>query len=305
MYWYFVLPAGFLLTMYTITGYDASAHVAEETQEAEEAAAKGVWQSVASSAIIGWFVLLAITFAATGVNAVNEAAGSSIAVFTSAEMGQNWAEAVILIAVVGQLFCGMACVTSCSRTFFAFSRDRAIPGSAFWSSVSSSGVPVKAVLGSCLAALLITLPALPGKGTFVPPVAFFAVTSIGTIGLYIAYVIPVYLRWRAGDSFKPGSWTLGSHYRWMNPVAVAFVIFMVIVLCFPFYSTAVPWEDDFDWNAFNYTPLVVGGVALGAWLAWIAGANKRYTGPVRQIEFDEGIGIKEIDEPEAPPAAPA
>ena len=65
----------------------------------------------------------------------------------------------------------------------------------------------------------------------------------------------------------------------------------------------MPWEDDFDWNAFNYTPLVVGGVALGAWLAWILGANKRYTGPVRQIEFDEGIGIKEIDEPDPPPAA--
>ncbi len=303
MYWWFVLPAGFLLTMYTITGYDASAHVAEETQEAEEAAAKGVWQSVASSAVIGWFVLLAITFAATDVSAINDAAGSSISVFTSAEMNQNWAEAVILIAVVGQLFCGMACVTSSSRTFFAFSRDRAIPGSRLWSRVSAKGVPVNAVIGSCLASFLITLPALPGKGTFVPPVAFFAVTSIGTIGLYIAYVAPVYLRWRAGDSFKPGSWTLGANYKWMNPIAVVFVILMVIILCLPWYSTAVPWEDDFDWNAFNYTPLVVGGVALGAWLAWVLGANKHYKGPVRQIEFDEGIGIKEIDEPDPPPPA--
>ena len=75
MYWWFVLPAGFLLTMYTITGYDASAHVAEETQEAEEAAAKGVWQSVASSALIGWFVLLAITFAATDVDGRQRGAG--------------------------------------------------------------------------------------------------------------------------------------------------------------------------------------------------------------------------------------
>jgi hypothetical protein len=166
-------------------------------------------------------------------------------------------------------------------------------------------VPVNAVIGSCLASFLITIPALPGKGTFVPPVAFFAVTSIGTIGLYIAYVAPVYLRWRAGDSFKPGSWTLGAAYKWLNPIAVVFVILMVIILCLPWYSTAVPWEDDFDWNAFNYTPLVVGGVFLGTWLAWVLGANKRYTGPVRQIEFDEGIGIKEIDEPPPPPPASA
>jgi len=305
MYWWYILPTGFLLTMYTITGYDASAHVAEETREAEQAAAKGVWQSVASSALIGWFVLLAITFAATDVAAINDAAGTSISVFTSAEMSQNWAEAIILIATIGQLFCGMACVTSCSRTFFAFSRDRAVPGWRLWSRVTPKGVPVMAVLGSCFFAFLIVLPALPGQGDIVPPVAFFAVTSIGTIGLYIAYVAPTFLRWRAGESFEQGSWNLGSKWRWMNPIAVAWTCLMVIVFCLPFYSTGVPWESDFDWNAFNYTPLVVGVVAVAITLAWFGGANKRYKGPIRTIEFDEGMGIKEIDEPEQPPAEPA
>ena len=310
MYWWFILPAGFLLTMYTITGYDASAHVSEETHEAEQAAAKGVWQSVASSALIGWFVLLAITFAATDVGAVNDAFGTSISVFTSADMSKDWAEVIILIAVVGQLFCGMACVTSCSRTFFAFSRDRAVPGWKIWSKVGSKGVPTNAVLGSCAVAFVMALPGLPGKGAIVPPVALIAVTSIGTIGLYIAYVAPVYLRWRAGDSFQQGSWNLGDKWRWINPVAVIFVIVMSIILCFPFFSTGVPWESDFDWNAFNFTPLVVGVTFLGIWLAWILGARKRYQGPVRTIEFEgEGMAIKEIDEsppstPE-PPGAPA
>jgi amino acid transporter len=302
MYWWFILPVGFLLTMYTITGYDASAHVAEETHEAEEAAAKGVWQSVAISALIGWFVLLAITFAATDTKAVNDAAGTSISVFTSADMNQNWAEAIILIACIGQFFCGMACVTSCSRTFFAFSRDRAIPGHQLWSRVSSKGVPSAAVIGSCAAAFLITLPALFGKGEVVPPVAFFAVTSIGTIGLYIAYVAPVYLRWRAGDSFETGSWTLGAKYKWLNPIAVVWVSIMVIVFCLPYISTGVPWESDFDWNSFNYAPLAVGVVLLGAGLAWVLGMNKRYTGPIKQIEFDEAVGIKSVDDAPAPAA---
>jgi amino acid transporter len=309
MYWWFILPAGFLLTMYTITGYDASAHVSEETQEAEQAAAKGVWQSVVSSAIIGWFVLLAITFSATDVKAVNAAFGTSLSVFTSADMNQNWAEIVILIAVIGQLFCGMACVTSSSRTFFAFARDRALPGSKLWSRVDAKGVPAMAVIGSSAAAFILALPGLPGKGTIVPPVALIAVTSIGTIGLYMAYVAPVYLRWRAGDEFQQGSWNLGDKWRWMNPIAVVFVMIMLVVLCFPFFSTGVPWESDFDWNAFNFTPLVVGVTGLLVWLAWIGGANKHYTGPIRTIEFEgEGMGIKEIDEPESPtepPAAPA
>ena len=315
MYWWFILPAGFLLTMYTITGYDASAHVSEETTEAEQAAAKGVWQSVASSALIGWFVLLAITFAATDVKAVNEAFGTSISVFTSAAMDKGWAEAVIAIATIGQLFCGMACVTSSSRTFFAFSRDRAIPGWRLWSRVGKKGVPTTAVVASTAAAFILALPALPGDGTIVPPVALFAVTSIGTIGLYIAYVAPVWLRWRAGDSFEQGSWNLGDKWRWMNPIAVVFVVIMLVVLCFPFLSTGVPWESDFDWNSFNFTPLVLGIVFLGIGLAWVAGANKRYQGPIRTIEFEgEGMGIKEIEEPDlpdapdapgTPPAAPA
>src|SRR3954451_835360 len=194
------MPVYFLLTADKITSYDDSAHVAEETVGAEQAAAKGIWQSVAISAVIGWLLLLAFLFAATHPNAVTNGAGTpltggSIPVFLSADMNQNWAEAIILIACVGQFFCGMACVTSLSRTFFAFSRDRAVPGHRLWSQVSKAGVPAMAVLGSCALAFLIVLPALfakdPNDGGFVPPVAFFAVTAIGTVGLYIAYVAPV------------------------------------------------------------------------------------------------------------------
>ena len=68
-----MLPIGFLLTMYTQTGYDASAHTAEETRGAAIAAAQGVWRSVFFSALIGWFVLLAFLFAATDVKAINDA----------------------------------------------------------------------------------------------------------------------------------------------------------------------------------------------------------------------------------------
>ena len=83
---------------------------------------------------------------------------------------------------------------------------------------------------SCLLALLIVLPALFASDKFVPPVAFFAVTAIGTVGLYIAYVTPVYLRWRAGDSFQQRSWNLGEKWRWINPIAVIFVVLMFIIL---------------------------------------------------------------------------
>jgi amino acid transporter len=286
--------------MYTETGYDASAHVAEETHEAEMSAARGIWQSVFYSAIIGWFVLLAITFAASDVAAVNEGGGGSIAIFTSA-MQEGWAEVVILISTIGQFFCGMACVTSCSRTFYAFSRDRAVPGWRFWTRLNHRHVPVEAVLGVCGFALLITLPALKSNAAGIP-VAFFAVVSIAVIGLYIAYVIPVYLRLRAGDRFEPGAWTLGPKYRWMCTLAVAWVGVCVVIFCLPFTPAAVPWNDEFDWNAVNYSPIMVGGLFVIVGLWWVLGANKRYHGPVRTIHFDDAAGVIE-DEPETP--APA
>src|SRR5918999_2767743 len=82
-FWLLVLPVGFLLAMYTQTGYDASAHTAEETRGAAVSAAQGVWRSVFWSAVIGWFVILAFLFAATDVAAINDAAGFVGEIFTT------------------------------------------------------------------------------------------------------------------------------------------------------------------------------------------------------------------------------
>src|SRR4051812_33458623 len=193
MFWYYVLPVGFLLTMYTVTGYDASAHVSEETQGAAESAPKGVWRSVFYSAVIGWVLLLAITFAATDTKAVDDAFGFSPVIFDTA-LGGGWAKTVMIISTIGQLFCGMACVTSASRMMYAFSRDRAVPGWRIWPRLNHHRIPMYAVLGVCSGALIMTLPALEGdENNF--PYAFFAVVAIGTIALYIAYAIPIFLRW--------------------------------------------------------------------------------------------------------------
>ena len=113
MYWFYMLPLGFLLTMYTITGYDASAHVSEETNGAADAAPKGVWRSVFYSAVIGWILLLALTFAVTP----NHVAGDQrppASRHSHHHLGAQHrpAKFVIFISTVGQLFCGMACVTS-------------------------------------------------------------------------------------------------------------------------------------------------------------------------------------------------
>src|SRR5207248_5880752 len=181
-FWLYILPLGFILTMYTQTGYDASAHTAEETRGAAKAAAQGVWRSVFYSAIAGWAVLLALLFAANHVGAINKLGGGSIPVI---ESGLNaWAAKIVLIiCTVGQLFCGAAGLTSASRTWYAFSRDRGIPGWWLFRRLSAKRVPVYAVLAVSVAAFIITIPAYFGTKTGVPW-AYFAITGICTVGLY-------------------------------------------------------------------------------------------------------------------------
>ncbi len=283
-FWLYVLPLGFLLTMYTQTGYDASAHISEETKGAAVGAAKGLWRSVFYAGAIGWLLLLAITFAATNVDAINAEGGSSLAIFDTA-LTPAAAKAVVMLSTIGQLFCGMACLTSASRMCYAFSRDKAVPGHRIWTRLNHHRVPAYSVIFMAVCALVVTLPALTGDGAF--PWPFFAVVSITVIGLYIAYVIPVYLRWRMGDAFVPGPWTLGRKYRWVNPAAIVWVAICVIIFILPFVPEGVPWNDDFTWSAFNYAPVTVGVVvlAVGAW--WLLGARKTFTGPIREIEIDD------------------
>jgi len=294
-FWLYILPLGFLLTMYTITGYDASAHVSEETHGAEGSAPKGIWRSVLYSAIFGWIVILAITFAIqhSHESEIYKAAYPALTIFSSA-LSSSAAKAVILISTVGQLFCGMACITSASRMTFAFSRDGAVPGHNLWRRLSKSRTPTWAVLFVCVFSIIVTVPAyFPNHlGT---PVAFLAVTSISVIGLYIAYTIPVYLRWRAGDSFVPGSWTLGKRYKWINMVAVVWVALCVIIFCLPFSPEGVPWESSFTWSAVNYAPIVTIGTILAVMIWYFGSAKKTFKGPIRTIdELDTEIALPEI-----------
>src|SRR5829696_5119135 len=282
-FWLLVLPIGFILTMYTQTGYDASAHTAEETRNAAVSAAQGVWRSVFYSALIGWFVLLAFLFAANDVQAINDGAGFVGAIFTSAL--DSWAaKLVLIIATVGQIFCGAAGLTSASRTWYAFSRDRGMPGWWLFGRVNAERVPFNAVIGVSVASLVIAIPALFGKNNI--PFAFFAITGICTVGLYLAYIIPVYLRLRRGAAFEPGPWNLGRRYKLVNILAIVFVVLVVYSLNLPYSPAGLPWNDDFDASVINYTPLaIVIPIIFGVW--YLVSAKDRYEGPVRTLEEDE------------------
>ncbi|MGI5244676.1 amino acid permease [Dactylosporangium sp. CA-139066] len=281
-YWFLVLPLGFLLTQYTITGFDACAHVSEETIGASKAAARGLWQSIFYSAIGGWILLLAFLFAATDVGAVDDKAGSVNAIFLTA-LSSGFYKAVIIISTVGQFFCGMSCITSMSRMTYAFSRDRAVPGWRLWSKVDRNGTPVNAIIGATIAGLILTLPALYKSPTGAPT-AFYAVVSVAVIGLYVAFLIPIYLRIRMGDRFVPGPWTLGGKYKVLGWIAVVEIVVVSIYFILPLGPTAIPGNKGFSWVNVNYAPIVLIAVIGGAALWWALSAKHWFKGPIRTVD---------------------
>jgi amino acid transporter len=198
--------------------------------------------------------------------------------------------------VIGQLFCGMACVTSASRMTFAFSRDGAVPGHNLWRRLGANKTPTWAVAFVVFFAALVTVPAFfPDKAGY--PVAFFAVTSMSVIGLYIAYTIPVYLRWRAGASFTPGSWNLGSKWKWINVVAVVWVGICVIVFCLPTEPAGVFFGKEFTWSSVNYAPIATIGLMAIVTIWYLVSAKKTFTGPIRTIdELDSEVSLPAIAE---------
>jgi amino acid transporter len=293
-YFLFVLPIAAILTQYTITGYDASAHLSEETKSAANSAAKGIWQSIFYSAIGGWILLLAFLFAVQDEAGVT-AGGGAVAVIFSQALTAKTMGVVLFISTAGQFFCTVACMTSTTRMLFAFSRDGAVPGSQYWSRLNKNRVPVYGVILSAVIAVLITLPALVKVNIGTPeapilvPVAFFAVVSIGVIGLYVAFAIPIYLRWRAGSSFTPGGWTLGARYRWMCPVAVVEIAITSIVALFPTSTGGVFWGDHFAWKFVNYTPIVVFGALILLWIWWHLSVKNWFKGPKTTVDLPEGM----------------
>jgi len=285
----YVLPLSIILTQYTITGYDASAHLSEETKSAANSAARGIWRSIFYSMIGGWILLLSFLFAVQDQNGVT-AGGGAVAVIFNQALTPHVAGLVLFIATAGQFFCTVACMTSTTRMLFAFSRDGAVPGGKYWSHLNANRVPVYGVIVSTVIAVLLTLPALVKVdiGGAPVPIAFFAVVSIGVIGLYVAFAIPIYHRLRAGANFRPGGWTLGRHYRWMSVVAIVEIAVSSIIALLPTSTGGMPFHSGFAWKYVNYTPIVVFGALILLWVYWHVSVKNWFTGPKHTIDLPDG-----------------
>ena len=261
-WWAFVV--GLLQAQWTFTGYDASASVSEETVDPRHRVPWGIVMAVVVSSVVGYLLLMALTLAIQDIPGVLNARDASgqpipavIAILTTA-LGTRAGGLVTALAAMAMWFCGLSAVTWTSRVIYAFARDGGMPMSGVWKRVSRKHLtPAPAIWCSVAIAFLATI----SSGTYA------VVTSLSVIGLYVSYVVPVWLAWRARGSAAAvarGPWHLGRFGSAINVVAMSWVAFITVILAMP---------DDMRAGK------TIAGltIALGAW--YLVAERHRFQGP--------------------------
>ncbi|KAG0293311.1 hypothetical protein BGZ97_005370 [Linnemannia gamsii] len=273
----YVVLLGLLQSQFTMTGYDASAHMTEETMNADVAGPVGIMMAVGVSFVAGLGYLLALTFGIQDIDRVlNSETGNPIVQIFMESVGDTGALLLLIILLLAQFFCGSASVTANSRMIYAFSRDGAMPGSKYFHQIHPTlKSPVWGVWLSCFVSALLGLLYL------IHATAFSAITSIATIGLYISYGLPTFCRITySRNTFEDGPISLG---RFSFPIGVISCVWIVIITVL----FVLPGASPVTAENMNWTVVIVAAAAIFIFGNWYFNARHWFKGPVANIDIEE------------------
>ncbi|KAI9025730.1 amino acid/polyamine transporter I [Hyaloraphidium curvatum] len=257
----FAFLLAFLLPGWTFVGYDASAHVSEETQNSHTAAAKGMIHSLLWSIVGGWLLLIAYFVTIQDYEAtLTTSYGFPVVQILVDNAGPVGGSVLLAIITLGSFFCGFSAMTANSRMMYSFARDGAIPKLFYWNHPTTK-LPLRTIWLCVLVCSLLLLTALGS------PIVLYAFNSVCTIGFNTAYVIPILLRLTVGrSSFKQAEFNLGRFSEVIGWLAVFWAAFLFVLLCFPTSQPVTP-------ETANYAPLMLGSVIIAAAVAWFWARN--------------------------------
>ncbi|KAH8552941.1 amino acid permease-domain-containing protein [Umbelopsis sp. PMI_123] len=284
----YVVLVGLLQAQFTLTGYDSSAHMSEETHNAEISGPVGMSMAIIVSGIMGWFFIIGFLFCIQDLDTtIATSSGFPVMQIIVDCVGNAGGIVLMVILILACWFCGFASVTANSRMIYAFSRDGAMPGSKWWHHIHKKRqTPVNAVWLSVFVASLLGLPSL-GNAT-----AFSAVTSVATIGLYISYAIPIAAKIINKKQFKRGPLHLGRASDIIGGIAVLWICFITVLFVLPPDSPVEPVN-------MNYACLAIGAVIIGAGGRWVIDGHIWFKGPVINLSEEELTHVHlERDEPD-------
>ncbi len=254
---------GLLLPIYTITGFDACAHTAEETMDAQRAVPRSIISSIVWSGLFGWLMLIAFVIAIPNMDAAAKQ-GFNVFFDTMNKVVPAWIKTILYMGIlVSQFLCGLATVTSASRMIFAFARDGGFPA-VLRGIHPTYRTPVAAIWIAAIISILFTLYA---------PV-YTTIVSVTVIFLFLSYGMPIGAGLLAyGRTWtRMGPWDMGGAFRIVAALVVALVVFIFAIGIQPPNANALP---------------VVAGLCVVIAVIWFAFERNRFVGPPTGTDIEQ------------------
>jgi amino acid transporter len=249
---------GLLLAQWTMTGFDASAHVTEETLNPRKNAPWGIILAVLVSAFVGLAMLSAVTLSISDLSQALAFGDGAFYEILKLRLGQTLGTTLVAFISGAMWLCGLATMTSASRMVYAFARDRGLPRSKIWAHVSEKyRSPTHAIWGLALASLILAVSVK----------LYSAVVSIATIALYISYGLPILARILGRLKNKPdeiGPWHLG---RFSQPISIIGLLWIAFIIV------------DFVLPPNDQAGIVMGGFTVLLFGLWHFLVRHKFTGP--------------------------
>ncbi|CAK7274713.1 GABA/polyamine transporter [Sporothrix epigloea] len=261
----------FIAVIWTMSGYDSPFHLSEECSNANIASPRAIVMTSGIGGAIGWALNVAIAYTIVDIDAaLNDESGQPFAAYLLQILGEKAAMACLALTIIAAFSMGQGCMVAASRVTFSYSRDGCLPLSRYWAKVNTyTKTPVNAVWLNCFVGCLSVLLIFAGDA------AIGAIFSIGAIGAFVAFTVPISIRtFFVGSRFRPGPWNLGKYSYVNGVVSTMFTILMIPILCLPAVT-----GSDLDADGMNWTIVVWGGPMLLAIVWFLVDAHKWFKGP--------------------------
>ncbi|CAE6418024.1 unnamed protein product [Rhizoctonia solani] len=287
---------GLLSVQWTMTDYDATgvsyfvrwkecAHKAktyiqpicrEEVQRAAVAAPAAIFIAVVGTGLIGWLFNIVLVLCSGPLENLPGPSGLAVLEIMYMRIGRAGALFLWVWVCLTAFFVVQTALQACSRTFYAFSRDRGLPDKGLFGRIAKNHVPIYAVW------LVVFLSILPGLLDLASPIAAQAIFALTAMALDLSYIVPIFCRRLFRNHpevhFKPGPFYMGDGFLgWaVNIMCILWTLFVAVILALP---TIMPVTQ----LNMNYASVITVGVMVCS-LAWyFVGARKHYHGPMSNL----------------------
>lgn len=279
---------GLLSVQWTMTDYDATAHISEEVRRAAYAAPSAIFIAVIGTGLIGWLFNIVLVLCSGPLSDLPGPSGSAVLQIMYIRMGKTGALVLWGLVCLTAFFVVQTALHANSRTIFAFSRDHGLPDRGYFGHVSEwTSTPLRAIW------LCTIVSVFPGLLDFASPIASNAIFSLCAIALDLSYIIPIFLRRIYHDhpevQFIPGPFSLGNGLlgKTFNWTCIIWTMFICVIFSFPTELPVTP-------SNMNYASVITFCVMAFSGIWYAVSGRKHYVGPQSNKITNESDGNEAV-----------